>query len=62
MTRPGVEQARRIWDELSPEQRFELGDCFVLGSFRWEDWFEEDRLPGALNELDRLRTLWEMAL
>jgi hypothetical protein len=46
MTRLGIDQARRIWDELSPEQRFELGDQLV-------------RLPGAINELDRLRMLWE---
>jgi hypothetical protein len=60
MTRQGVDQAQRLWRELTSEQRFDLGDQFVLGGFDWGDWFEEDRLPGAIGELERLRTLWEM--
>lgn len=52
--------AVQIWDRLDDYQRWELGDAFVLGTFDWRDWFEKP-VPGAvLNELDRLRMLWEV--
>lgn len=53
------DRARRWWAQLSPHDRWELGDQFVLGDFDWRDWFDERPTGTFLNEVDRLRMLWE---
>jgi hypothetical protein len=53
-------RARRFWSSLSREDRNELGDQLVLGTFDYTDWFEGKRPSSAfLNELDRERMHWE---
>jgi hypothetical protein len=49
------DQAQRLWNELTPDERFEIEDQLVLGLFQWD-------LPGTLTAIDRLRMLWEQEI
>jgi hypothetical protein len=54
------ERAKKWWDDLSPPERFQLGDDFVLGCFDWGDWgFYKSPTSVFLQEVDYLRILWE---
>lgn len=59
MGRAARDQADKLWAQLDTAQRWELGDQLVLGTFSWDEWFQESRLPGTLTEINRLRMLWE---
>lgn len=58
-SRVAQEWAEKAWKDLPDGLRFELGDALVLGTFTWWDWFDALPPPGGLDELDRLRILWE---
>jgi hypothetical protein len=53
--------ARRIWNELSDADRWELGDQFISGSFDWREWLTAKPSSRVLHALDYLRILWEQA-
>lgn len=55
------EQAGREWfRSLTSEQKFDLGDAFVLDTFDWTDWFETKPGPGFLSGAERERLFWEL--
>ena len=51
--------AREWFKNLSPDQKFQLGDDSVLGSFDWHEWFEHEPSSKFLREVERERLLWE---
>ena len=57
-----AERARgALWfKELRRDQKGDLGDEFVLGTFDWTEWM--DRKPSAafLNGAEDARVLWEI--
>jgi len=57
--RGATEVARQLFDQLSPAERWELGDALVLGTFDWREWSEEPLPPGTTAELDYIRMHWE---
>jgi hypothetical protein len=56
------DKATEFFKLLSPSDRFELGDQFVLGTFDWRNWLESKPSSLFLRELDRQRMLWEMSI
>jgi len=55
-----VEKARKFWQGLSNQDRWELGDQMVLGNVDYLDWFGGERPSSVfMAELDYQRVLWE---
>lgn len=52
--------ANNFWKQLSPTDRDELGNQFVLGNYDWKDWWIDPPQKGVMNEVEKLRMLWEM--
>ena len=47
------EKAKSWWSQLTPDERFDLGDQLVLGCFNWQDWgFSKPPSSTFLNEVD----------
>lgn len=54
------ERARRFFEALTTDQRWELGDALVLGGFDWQEWGLHAKPSSAfLNAVDYWRMLWE---
>ncbi len=51
--------ARSVWNSLDFNQRWELGDELVLGTFDWRDWFDNIPPRGGMSELAALSDAWE---
>jgi hypothetical protein len=54
--------AEKLWNSLTNNERWELGDALVLSTFAWEDYWESKPPVGTLRELDKLRMWWESSV
>lgn len=44
---------------LSIEDKWGVGDAFVLGEWDWRDWFERKPTPSFMQGAENARLLWE---
>ena len=55
-----MQRMRKFWNSLSEDEKNQLGDELVFGSFDWRDWLENKPTERDLNMLDRMRIDWEI--
>ena len=46
--------AKELFDRLSPNELWEVGDALVLGYFDWRDYWNDPPPKGTTNELWKL--------
>ena len=53
------EAGAKWFRSLSAEQKFQLGDAFVLDTFSWENWFSSQPSTAFLRGVEKERIYWE---
>jgi len=51
--------AQRLFDHLSRNDKWQIGDDLVRGDFEWQDYWQEKPSNAVIREIDRIRTEWE---
>ena len=53
-------EGRKWFENLTDQQRWDLGDALVLGTFDYRDWgLERQPTSAFMGEVDYRRMLWE---